>query len=118
VSERSCARAFRGEVGQTPAAYVEALRIDRARDLLEDGAACSKPSHRRPVCAEGRAWRLPCTSSSRVVRGRVAAWDDDDRMAAPRHARLGQRCFRPKAALPPLQGPYAPVKPGTAPASS
>jgi transcriptional regulator GlxA family with amidase domain len=38
LSERSFARAFRHEVGQTPAAYVEALRVERARTLLEDGA--------------------------------------------------------------------------------
>jgi transcriptional regulator GlxA family with amidase domain len=38
MSERSFARAFHRDVGQTPAAYVEALRIERARDLLEDGA--------------------------------------------------------------------------------
>ncbi len=38
MSERSFARAFHREVGQTPANYVEALRIERARDLLEDGA--------------------------------------------------------------------------------
>ncbi|MGA9856280.1 MAG: DJ-1/PfpI family protein [Solirubrobacteraceae bacterium] len=38
MSERSFARAFSREVGQTPAAYVEALRIERARDLLQDGA--------------------------------------------------------------------------------
>jgi transcriptional regulator GlxA family with amidase domain len=38
MSERSFARAFSREVGQTPAAYVEALRIEHARDLLEDGA--------------------------------------------------------------------------------
>ena len=38
LSERSFARAFQREVGQTPAAYVEALRIERARNLLEDGA--------------------------------------------------------------------------------
>jgi transcriptional regulator GlxA family with amidase domain len=37
-SERSFARAFRAEVGQTPAAYVEGLRVERARALLEDGA--------------------------------------------------------------------------------
>lgn len=37
-SERSFARAFRHEVGLTPAAYVEALRVERARTLLEDGA--------------------------------------------------------------------------------
>jgi transcriptional regulator GlxA family with amidase domain len=38
MSERSFARAFAREVGQTPAAYVETLRIERARDLLQDGA--------------------------------------------------------------------------------
>lgn len=38
LTERSFARAFRREVGQTPAGYVEALRIERARMLLEDGA--------------------------------------------------------------------------------
>jgi transcriptional regulator GlxA family with amidase domain len=38
MSERSFARAFHREVGQTPAAYVETLRIERARDLLEGGA--------------------------------------------------------------------------------
>jgi transcriptional regulator GlxA family with amidase domain len=38
MSERSFARAFRREVGQTPAAYVEALRVERARALLEGGA--------------------------------------------------------------------------------
>ena len=38
MSERSFARAFQREVGRTPAAYVEALRIERARMLLEDGA--------------------------------------------------------------------------------
>src|SRR6478752_2820197 len=38
LGERSFARAFRAAVGQTPAAYVEALRVERARALLEDGA--------------------------------------------------------------------------------
>jgi transcriptional regulator GlxA family with amidase domain len=38
MSERSFTRAFRREVGQSPAAYVEALRIEHARALLEDGA--------------------------------------------------------------------------------
>ena len=38
MSERSFTRAFHREVGQSPAAYVETLRIERARDLLEDGA--------------------------------------------------------------------------------
>jgi transcriptional regulator GlxA family with amidase domain len=38
MSERTFARAFTREVGQTPASYVEVLRIERARALLEDGA--------------------------------------------------------------------------------
>jgi transcriptional regulator GlxA family with amidase domain len=38
LTERSFSRAFRREVGQSPAAYVESLRIERARMLLEDGA--------------------------------------------------------------------------------
>jgi transcriptional regulator GlxA family with amidase domain len=38
LAERSFTRAFRREVGQSPAAYVEALRLERARMLLEDGA--------------------------------------------------------------------------------
>jgi transcriptional regulator GlxA family with amidase domain len=38
MSERSFTRAFHREIGQTPAAYVEALRIEQARTLLEDGA--------------------------------------------------------------------------------
>jgi len=39
MSERNFARAFRREVGMTPAAYVEAVRVDRARMLLETGDA-------------------------------------------------------------------------------
>ena len=38
MSERSFARAFRREVGRPPAAYVEALRVERARQLLQDSA--------------------------------------------------------------------------------
>jgi len=38
LTERSFTRAFRREIGQTPAAYVESLRVERARMLLEDGA--------------------------------------------------------------------------------
>jgi transcriptional regulator GlxA family with amidase domain len=35
MSERTFARAFRDETGSTPAAYVEALRLEAARALLE-----------------------------------------------------------------------------------
>jgi transcriptional regulator GlxA family with amidase domain len=37
MSERHFARAFRGETGMTPAAYVEAARVERARIALETG---------------------------------------------------------------------------------
>lgn len=39
MSERTFARAFRRETGRTPADYVEALRIERARVLLESTPA-------------------------------------------------------------------------------
>lgn len=39
LSERQFARAWRAETGATPAAFVEALRVERARGLLEDGVA-------------------------------------------------------------------------------
>jgi transcriptional regulator GlxA family with amidase domain len=37
MSERNFARAFRDETGMTPAAYVEAARVERARIALETG---------------------------------------------------------------------------------
>lgn len=37
MPERSFTRAFRREIGQTPAAYIETLRVERARQLLEAG---------------------------------------------------------------------------------
>jgi transcriptional regulator GlxA family with amidase domain len=37
MSERHFARAFRDETGMTPAAYVEAARIERARIFLDSG---------------------------------------------------------------------------------
>lgn len=47
MSPRSFARAFRRETGTTPAAHVEALRVERARLLLESTAS--------PVAAVARA---------------------------------------------------------------
>lgn len=38
LSERQFSRAFKDETGMTPAHYVESLRVERARLLLEDGA--------------------------------------------------------------------------------
>jgi transcriptional regulator GlxA family with amidase domain len=37
MSPRNFARAFRRETGMTPAAYVEELRVERARQVLEEG---------------------------------------------------------------------------------
>src|SRR4051794_41752350 len=37
MSERNFARAFKAETGMTPAVYVEALRVERARLALESG---------------------------------------------------------------------------------
>ena len=39
MSERNFARAFKAETGMTPAVYVEALRVERARLALGAGAA-------------------------------------------------------------------------------
>jgi transcriptional regulator GlxA family with amidase domain len=39
LSERHFARAWRAETGDTPAATVEGLRVERARALLEDGSS-------------------------------------------------------------------------------
>jgi transcriptional regulator GlxA family with amidase domain len=39
LSERQFTRAWRAETGVTPAAYVERLRVERARTLLEGGAS-------------------------------------------------------------------------------
>ncbi|MFE1599736.1 GlxA family transcriptional regulator [Methylobacterium sp. ID0610] len=42
MSPRHFARLFRAETGQTPAAFVETVRIEAARRLLEDGRVATK----------------------------------------------------------------------------
>jgi transcriptional regulator GlxA family with amidase domain len=42
VTPRHFSRLFRAEIGVTPAAWVESIRIDAARRLLEDGAEAPK----------------------------------------------------------------------------
>jgi transcriptional regulator GlxA family with amidase domain len=39
MSPRNFARVFRAEVGQTPARFVERVRVDAARRLLEESEA-------------------------------------------------------------------------------
>ena len=84
LSERSFARAFQAEVGQTPAAYVEALRVERARALLEDGAESLEavaragglhqhrgPAPRLPPPRRRQPRRLPRTLPPRRVMASV-----------------------------------------------
>jgi transcriptional regulator GlxA family with amidase domain len=47
MSERNFARAFKAETGMTPAVYVEALRVERARLALEGGAVAIDAVARR-----------------------------------------------------------------------
>ena len=47
MSPRNFARAFRREIGMTPAAYVTELRVERARQRLESGAEPIEPGRRR-----------------------------------------------------------------------
>ena len=57
MSERSFTRAFRREIGHTPAAYVETLRVERARALLEDGAPSLAAVARASGFASGEVLR-------------------------------------------------------------
>jgi transcriptional regulator GlxA family with amidase domain len=64
LSERSFARAFRTEIGQTPAAYVETLRVERARSLLEDGAESLDAVARAAGFSSPRSCAAPFTGAS------------------------------------------------------
>jgi transcriptional regulator GlxA family with amidase domain len=57
MSPRNFARAFAREVGTTPAAYVEAARVERARTRLETGGA--------PLTAVARACGFGTTETMR-----------------------------------------------------
>jgi transcriptional regulator GlxA family with amidase domain len=57
MSERTLARAFAREVGMTPAAYVEAVRVEQARSRLEQGAG--------PLAAVARACGFGTTETMR-----------------------------------------------------
>jgi transcriptional regulator GlxA family with amidase domain len=53
MSERNFGRAFRRETGLTPAAYVEALRVERARTALQETVAPTETIAR--LCGFGSA---------------------------------------------------------------
>ena len=59
MSERNFARVFQREVGETPARYVEALRLERARAELADGA--------RPVAQVARRCGFGTATTMRRV---------------------------------------------------
>jgi transcriptional regulator GlxA family with amidase domain len=77
MSERNFARAFKAETGMTPAAYVEALRVERARLALESGAEAIDAVARR--CGFGtvetlrRAFARRLGVSPGAYRNRFAA---------------------------------------------
>jgi transcriptional regulator GlxA family with amidase domain len=87
MSPRNFARAFRREVGMTPAAYVEALRVERARLALEDAGSSLESVARS--CGFGtvetmrRAFHRRIGVGPAAYRGRFgAAADDPGRTAA------------------------------------
>jgi transcriptional regulator GlxA family with amidase domain len=77
MSERNFARAFKAETGMTPAVYVEALRVERARLALEGGGAPIEAVARR--CGFGtvetlrRAFARRLGVSPAAYRNRFAA---------------------------------------------
>lgn len=79
MSPRNFARAFRREVGVTPAAYVEGLRVERARLALESGDAPVDEIARR--CGFGtvetmrRAFRRRVSASPSEYRSRFRTPD-------------------------------------------
>jgi transcriptional regulator GlxA family with amidase domain len=78
MSPRNFARAFRREVGTTPAAYVAELRLERARAELESGAAPVEEVARR--CGFGTVETLRRTFQRRL---RVAPADYRARFRSP-----------------------------------
>jgi transcriptional regulator GlxA family with amidase domain len=88
MSPRTFARAFKSEVGLTPAAYVEALRVERARGALE--------STDLPVEAVARQCGFGTVETLRRAFGRrvgvaPAAYRDRFRDTPTKEARDGDR---------------------------
>jgi transcriptional regulator GlxA family with amidase domain len=92
MSPRSFARAFRAETGTTPAAYVEALRVEAARRLLETtdmtvAAVAAQVGLRRPETLYRAFRRRMGTTPDRYRQhfgSPEALWPDRaDRLGAP-----------------------------------
>ncbi len=78
MSERTFARAFRAETGQTPAAHVEDLRVEATRRLLE--------TTDRTVAAIATSVGLGPETLHRVFRRRVGTTPDRYRRHFARHS--------------------------------
>ena len=79
LTERSFSQAFRRQAGQTPAAYVECLRVERARILLEDGA---EPLHAVARATGFASAEVPRRAFHRRVGVSPAAYRERFRAAA------------------------------------
>ncbi len=88
MSTRHFARAFRAETGVTPARYVERVRLEAARRLLEDTTSRSRRSPRaaasraaetmrrafvRALAVGSRGVQAPLPGGPRLVRARKAS---------------------------------------------
>ena len=87
MSPRSFARAFRAETGTTPAAYVEALRVEAARRLLET-------SDLTVAAVAGAVGIRHAETLHRAFRRRVGTTPDQYRKHFQRRARLNQATDR------------------------
>jgi transcriptional regulator GlxA family with amidase domain len=68
MSERTFARAFLAETGMTPARFVELVRLDRAKQLLEATRwPLARVAHRSGL-GSARRWREPSSAGSGLRR--------------------------------------------------
>src|SRR3954447_20190282 len=116
MSERNFARAFKAETGMTPAVYVEALRVERARLALESGGEPIEAVARRCGFGTGETLRRafprrpralpPAGSASRPARTATASPPDPPPIERSPSWRSRSRCT---TASPPST-PSAPTR--------
>ncbi|MGN5478152.1 helix-turn-helix domain-containing protein [Cupriavidus basilensis] len=74
MSVRNFSRVFLKETGRTPSEYVEQIRMDAARRLLEDGGAAVKMDRVRKRLWRGSSSQTECFSGASAFRaGRLIA---------------------------------------------
>ena len=94
MSERNFARAFARETGMTPAAYVEAARVESARIALETGRRCRS----RRVARQAGFGTVE--TMRRAFRRRVGVSPADYRRRFSRRRREYEEARRMKIAIP------------------